>query len=166
MFIQVMSRVSAVEYSCRSHDEASAVISISDYDKNSPTLENNPGNGIVAHLKLKFDDVERGEANCITERDALKIVSFVRGYAIVSNKLIVHCEAGVSRSAGTAAAIMKAINGSDWDIFDNPRYVPNMTCYRMVLDAFYTNGQDILRKLAVDENSFASDNPLDIDFNG
>ena len=146
LLIQVMSRAGVIEYFRKPHNEALAVISISDCDKDSPILENKPDNGVAAHLKLKFDDVERGEANCITEEDALKIVSFVRECAMVQNRLIVHCEAGVSRSAGTAAAIMKAINGNDWDIFDKPRYVPNMTCYRTVLNAFYTNGQDLLWK--------------------
>ena len=40
-------------------------------------------------------------------------------------------------NAGVAAAIMKALFGDDWEVFDNPKYVPNMTCYRTVLDAFY-----------------------------
>ena len=144
MNIHVMSRANAMKYSYKPHSETAAVISISDCAKESPILENNPDNGITAQLKLKFDDVERGETNCITEDDASKIVSFVREYAVDQDLLIVHCEAGVSRSAGTAAAIMKAVKGNDWDIFDNPRYVPNMTCYRTVLNAFYSSDVDIL----------------------
>ena len=41
------------------------------------------------------------------------------------------------KNAWVAAAIMNALFGDDWEVFDNPKYVPNMTCYRTVLDAFF-----------------------------
>ena len=47
-----------------------------------------------------------------------------------------HCEAGQSRSAGVAAAIMKYLYNNDTDIFNNRYYKPNMLCYRKVLNAF------------------------------
>ena len=137
MTIKVMSRGNAVKYSFEPHDVKAAVISISDCDKESPMLDNNPNNGIAAQCKVRFDDVDSGAANCITKRDAQTIVSFVTDIAKNHEKLIVHCEAGVSRSAGVAAAIMKALYGDDWEVFGNQQYVPNMTCYRTVLDAFY-----------------------------
>jgi len=140
MTIHIMSRNNAIKYSQEQHSEITAFISISDCDKDSPMLENNPNNGIKARCKLKFDDVERGQNNCITEADALKIVTFVAQNVKIANKLIVHCEAGVSRSAGVAAAIMKAIYDDDRPVFNSRKYVPNMTCYRMVLNAFYGEG--------------------------
>ena len=140
MTIHIMSRSNAIKYSMEHHHQTSAVISISDCDKESPMLENNPDNGIMARCMVKFDDVERGADNCITEIDALKIVSFVAEVATNQDMLIVHCEAGVSRSAGVAAAIMKAVNGDDWEVFNNHRYIPNMTCYRTVLNAFHSKG--------------------------
>ena len=141
MTIHIMSRSNAIEYSKGQHKETSAVISISDCDKDSPMLENNPNNGIIARCKVKFDDVERGADNCIAETDALKIVSFVSKIAKNQDRLIVHCEAGVSRSAGVAAAILKALTGDDREVFNSPRYVPNMTCYRAVLNAFHDSGE-------------------------
>ena len=123
MNIHIMSRAKAIAYSHQPHSETVAVISISDYDKESPVLISNSNNGIAAHCKVKFNDVEHGENKCITENDALKIVLFVMKNAKLIDKLIVHCEAGVSRSAGVAAAIMKAVNGDDWGVFDNSRYV-------------------------------------------
>ena len=141
MTIRIMSRSNAIRYAMEAHSEAAAVISISDCDKDSPVLELNPDNGIAARCMLKFDDVERGEVNAITAADVLKIVEFAADAAKEQDMLIVHCEAGVSRSAGVAAAIMKAVNGSDMEVFRNRRYVPNMTCYRAVLDAFYDEGR-------------------------
>ena len=142
MIINVMSRENAVKYSFDTHKEKVAVLSISDSDKEFPRLENNPDNGIIWRCKVKFDDVEKGEKHCITEEDALNIYSFVTSVAESYDTLIVHCEAGVSRSAGVAAAIMKAINGDDWDVFSNPKYVPNMTCYRTVLNTFFQIEED------------------------
>ena len=136
LIINVMSRNDATKYSLEPHKEKAAVISISDCDKEFPVLENNQNNGITVRCKVRFDDVDRGAKNCITEGDASEIVLFVTENANNIDRLIVHCEAGVSRSAGVAAAIMKAVNGDDWDVFNNPKYVPNMTCYRTVLDAF------------------------------
>ena len=137
MTIHVMSRENAIKYSCQQNSEISAVISISDYDKDAPILENNPDNGIISRCKLKFNDVDRGEAHAITDADAHKIMIFVAEIKENVDRLIVHCKAGVSRSAGVAAAIMKAIYNDDREIFNSRRYRPNMTCYRMVLNVFY-----------------------------
>ena len=50
--------------------------------------------------------------------------------------IIVHCNAGISRSSGVCAAIMKAMTGDDSLIFENPKYLPNTTCYKVVLEEF------------------------------
>ena len=56
MTIQVMSRSNIIKYSKEQHGDTSAVISISDCDKDPPKLDNNPSNGIIARCKVKFDD--------------------------------------------------------------------------------------------------------------
>ena len=48
--------------------------------------------------------------------------------------MIIQCDAGVSRSAGVAGALMKYYNGDDSEIFENPKYRPNMRCYRTMLN--------------------------------
>ena len=137
MRIEVMSREKAKMLSTYPRDERIAVISISDCDKTSPHLDNNPKNGILFQCKLHFDDVESGISNCITDKDAERIVSFVNRNKDKTDFLIVHCEAGVSRSSGVAAAIMKFLYYDDMPIFNNPLFCPNMTCYRKVLNAFH-----------------------------
>lgn len=139
MQFQVLNRKDAKAFSFKEHDYKTAIISITDVDKIGVIFSDNPNNGIRAILRLKFDDVERNfikNQNCITKEDGEAIVNFINKNKNKVDKIIVHCEAGVSRSAGVCAAIMKAINGDDWDIFNNPRFCPNMTCYRTVLDAF------------------------------
>ena len=140
--IRILNRKEAKKFSCESHDFKTAIISITDTDKADVIFEKNEINGIRAVLRLKFDDVERDYKNehCITKEDAENIVKFVNKNKNKVDKFIVHCEAGVSRSAGVGAAIMKALNGDDWDVFKNPLKCPNMKCYRTVLNAFVDAG--------------------------
>lgn len=140
--IRILNRKEAKKFSCESHDFKTAIISITDTDKADVIFEKNEANGIRAVLRLKFDDVERDYKNehCITKEDAENIVKFVNKNKNKVDKFIVHCEAGVSRSAGVGAAIMKALNGDDWDVFKNPLKCPNMKCYRTVLNAFVDAG--------------------------
>ena len=140
--IRILNRKEAKKFSCESHDFKTAIISITDTDKADVIFEKNEINGIRAVLRLKFDDVERDYKNehCITKEDAENIVKFVNKNKNKVDKFIVHCEAGVSRSAGVGAAIMKAINGDDWVVFNNPTMCPNMKCYRTVLNAFQDAG--------------------------
>ena len=140
--IQILNRKEAKKFSYKPHDFKTAIISITDTDKADVIFEKNEVNGIRAVLRLKFDDVERDYKNehCITKEDAENIVKFVNKNKNKVDKFIVHCEAGVSRSAGVGAAIMKALNGDDWDVFKNPLKCPNMKCYRTVLNAFQDAG--------------------------
>ena len=140
--IRILNRKEAKKFSYEPHDFKTAIISITDTYKADVIFEKNEANGIRAVLRLKFDDVERDYKNehCITKEDAENIVKFVNKNKNKVDKFIVHCEAGVSRSAGVGAAIMKALNGDDWDVFKNPLKCPNMKCYRMVLNAFVDAG--------------------------
>lgn len=140
--IRILNRKEAKKFSYESHDFKTAIISITDTDKADVIFEKNEINGIRAVLRVKFDDVERDYKNehCITKEDAENIVKFVNKNKNKVDEFIVHCEAGVSRSAGVGAAIMKALNGDDWDIFKNPLKCPNMKCYRTVLNAFIDAG--------------------------
>ena len=41
----------------------------------------------------------------------------------------------ISRSSGVGAAILKHYTGDDSSVFENPRFHPNMWCYRKTLSA-------------------------------
>ena len=112
------------------------IISITDAGS-SPNYFNKENKHIKAILPLQFDDVDYGQKNCITSEDARMIVDFVLKWINKVNWVIVHCEAGISRSAGVCAALMKIFNGDDFEIFDNPRYAPNMTCYRAIFESYF-----------------------------
>lgn len=136
MVFKVLSRSGAIAYSFKKEIPKTAIISISDSYDSWPHFNKNQN--ILRVLYLKFDDVEKGEPNCITSEDAKKIAKFVNSLNKNTEQIIVHCGAGVSRSAGVCAAIMKYLTGDDSEIFDNPKYCPNMTCYRTVLNEFYS----------------------------
>ncbi len=100
----------------------------------------NTGNPMLKEvLHLVFDDIVDAKEGGIlmSEDDARKVVEFcVRNIRRGVREIWVHCDAGISRSAGVAAAILKYFTGDDTQIYDNPRYAPNSHCYRMVLNAF------------------------------
>jgi len=136
MLIDILGRKAIIEYSKKPHIEQSIVISISDLQGEAPHLLRSQCNGIIDQLKVNFDDVEVEGLRCISNEKADTIAIFVYKYQTVVEKIIVNCEAGISRSAGVAAAIMKHINGDDWDIFNNHKYCPSIMCYRKMLYAF------------------------------
>ena len=87
----------------------------------------------IEYVKKKF--AQKGDGTS-SDEDAKKICEAVNEMKDFVTQIIVHCEAGVSRSAGVAAAIGKYLNGDDMFIFGAPRFSPNITCYRKVLNTF------------------------------
>ena len=135
MKFTVMNRLQAHDYTYQTHNHNYIIISIND-KKDNYNLFNPNTNELVAVRSFFFDDVEKDEENCITSTDVNNIIKFINKHMNV-DECIVHCGAGVSRSAGVAAALMLIVNGSDKDIFDNPKYCPNRTCYAAILNAYY-----------------------------
>jgi len=71
------------------------------------------------------------EYDLFTDEQAKQIIDFVEKNK--ERKIIVHCDAGISRSSGVAAAILRHYTGSDDAIFNNRRYAPNMFVYYRLL---------------------------------
>ena len=85
-------------------------------------------------LRLQFFDVDiaYGGLRAPSEEDAEAIVQFVRRYQSMADLIICQCEAGISRSAGVAAALSRWLNGHDEEFFR--RYLPNRLIYRLILN--------------------------------
>lgn len=143
----VFSRCEMQRYAWREHSETSIVISINSSSEFFLEIPYNPKNGIKKLLSLSFDDIDKkqyddmvadgyGSVVLMSEQDAARIVSFVKKYKDSVDGIIVHCDAGVSRSAGVMAAIMKWLTGDDSKIFNDLRFRPNIWCYRLVLNEF------------------------------
>lgn len=91
-----------------------------------------------------FPDINNGHCYACTDKMdiklfdesyAEKILEFVNNYKNDVELIVVHCEVGISRSAGVASALSLIFNGTDQYYFDN--YVPNMLCYRKILNVYH-----------------------------
>ena len=118
-------------YSVTKNIPESAIISIYSNGDIPCRLFQNKNIKYVA--KWCFDDLtdDRG----ITQEQANQIASFVKRHKEI-NTMVVHCDAGISRSAGIAAAISKWYFGTDEWVFNSDLYVPNMRCYDFMIKAF------------------------------
>lgn len=141
MNIRILSRTKAVKLSYTDFENDKVIISIKD-----PWAErahfNRGNNSIKEILYLSFYDISEktkdifGVYSSMTSVDALKIAHFVNKWKDKVDTIWVHCEVGVSRSAGIATAIMEYLNMDLTPIFENPTYCPNMLCYELTQQAF------------------------------
>ena len=118
------------------------VISIA--DPGSPQPKIRPSGLCRGILRLRFHDAESvagfvapPEIKQMTQRQALAIWQFVQKHLSDIKLIVVHCEAGMSRSPAVAAAICKGLGWADSRFFEE--YQPNMLVYRLVLEAMPTN---------------------------
>jgi len=112
-----------------------AIISITDCDvEKEPNFIQNQF--LMGVLRLKFDDIENYEPGLIRFNSAIavKILKFVEELKDDIDILVVHCLAGVSRSAGVAAAIDDIYIQSDkrWFVMKRPNY----HVYRTIVNAY------------------------------
>lgn len=87
-------------------------------------------------LRLVFPDLDRPtdlwpEETLFSDEHARTILDFVAKHS--DCRVIVHCDAGRSRSPGVAAALAKIYNGDDSEFYR--RYTPNRRIFRKILDA-------------------------------
>lgn len=85
-----------------------------------------------------YDSCDRVKETCILFKDhhAENILEFVDKHINNVSSIIVHCDAGVSRSVGIAAALSKILNSSDDEFFKGS---PNKYVYAMMLNYYYKN---------------------------
>ncbi len=93
------SRAGAEAFAWR---EPFAAISITDPGSRPVSL---PQASLVARCDLQFWDVERGELDVFDAAMARRALTFVRDECVGATLLLVHCEAGISRSTAMANAL-------------------------------------------------------------
>lgn len=93
----------------------------------------------VASLYLSFYDLDKpiGDGyKLIGTTEAIAIAKFVDCWLWSDEELlVVQCEAGISRSAAVAAAILKRYTDDDSGVFSGNLYLPNRLVYSTVLNA-------------------------------
>ena len=135
------------EYDVENINVPTLIISISDTD--TPILnilaEHAKENPNIVHIEfLQFDDIDCAEEihglKPMDEDDAVAIVDAFEKYWGTVDQIIVHCDAGYSRSPAVAAAIAKAMGKSDEVYFSSGEYCPNRHVYRTLLNIFVERG--------------------------
>jgi predicted protein tyrosine phosphatase len=118
------------------HDVPHVVISITSTPSDVAAIPASPS--LLGILRLSFADIEEPEPDAdlvlFDAEHARAIHGFVTKHRASVERIVVHCDAGVSRSPAVAAAITRALGGDDADFF--VRYRPNRRVYRGVLAAF------------------------------
>ena len=125
-------------------DESFVVISITDPNSEKVKIKNKP----IDILFLQFYDLDKDTAIFPYSRfifntnQAEQILNFIEEYKDKVNLIVVHCEAGISRSAGVAGALSLIYNGSDEYYFKH--YLPNIFVYRTILNMYMKNKKEKL----------------------
>ncbi|MEZ4253826.1 MAG: hypothetical protein R3B99_36945, partial [Polyangiales bacterium] len=116
-------------------EEAHVVISITTTADDAAVLPDAPSR--VAVLRLVFPDADVAVAGL--SKDALfssdhadRVWDFLDAHRDAITCVVLHCDAGMSRSPGVAAAIARVEHGDDTFFFR--RYHPNMRVYRTLLE--------------------------------
>ena len=127
--IAVMSEKGAVWYSQKAKQPYS-IISITSKKKDY-YAELKESEYLVDLLRLQFNDLDADTKyiEAPKKEDFVGLKEFIDN--LKSNILIVHCGAGVSRSAGVMAAILEYLEVEDYNIFDEKKFMPNRLVYRL-----------------------------------
>lgn len=125
----------------RPHEVAHIVISVTSAPDDIARLRHNDECRGV--LRLSFPDADVAseqfpEAVLFSAEHARAIWDFVLEHRDAA-RLVVHCDAGVSRSPAIAAAVARVLTGDDAEYFVG-RYRPNMRVYRTLLEHAPTPG--------------------------
>jgi hypothetical protein len=129
--IKVLSRKDAANFTC---EVPWAAISIASFPNEWPNLsEDNRVNLLQLYF---FDQTVPGE-HAFTENHAKEIIRFVGEAWGKIDCLLVHCEAGLSRSPGVAAAIARIFQGEGQDAAYFKQYYPNYLVYKILLETYF-----------------------------
>ena len=131
----VLSKSKAKEFQC---EEPWACISIDSFDEH-PKISGVKRLGL---LRCSFGDIDHpmspSHGRLFDESDANQIWDFVEEIWKKDDitTIMVHCLAGISRSAATAAAIHTCLNEENPSEFWEGRFYPNMHVFNTLVDTF------------------------------
>lgn len=132
----ILDRPDAVRYCYKDHEDRSIIVSINSSYSKAAYLTKTKENGIIAILPLWFDDITCLIDGCVLFDDSMahNIIQFVNTWKYEADTFVVHCDAGISRSAAVCAAIRRHLGLEDMSIFDNYRYNPNPLVYYTMME--------------------------------
>jgi len=122
-----------------------ACISIATDEHAWPPIDENNRVGL---LQLAFPDLEVPVAGygLFGDEHAHRILEFVQEVWHAVELLVVHCEAGASRSPAVATAISRIYLGEDREFFRPGVYDPNYLVYQTLLNVARMRGEYLDRR--------------------
>lgn len=131
--IIVLPKSAAKLYTC---EVPWAAISISSDETQFANLSTNNRKGL---LQLCFLDRDFKHKDNFQNTHASQIIEFVFEMLPKIDSLLIHCEAGVSRSSAIAAAISEILWGQKASSVYFTNYTPNNFVYRKILDVYFNS---------------------------
>jgi len=123
---EVRSAYNAELFRCDRPWAAISITTVGDF----PVLSEDNREGL---LQLAFaDTADPGRADSFTATQARELLDFVEQVWDRIEVLLIHCEAGLSRSPGVAAALSRIYYGDDGPWFEYD--FPNRLVYRLLID--------------------------------
>lgn len=140
MKITVMNRNDATTHSLREQIPTCVIISISCTDDVYPSFVDSKyrSSKVKDVFAMKFNDLEYDcdKHKAPIQEDVNGLKAFIDKYKDEVEEIVVHCSAGISRSAATAAAIALYVQNDDKFIWNDTKYCPNRLVYQLVRNEF------------------------------
>lgn len=148
--IRVMSKEECFNFTHSKIKDKCIIISIN--DQNRTILLNKENKNIVDILRLHFDDIPYPIENytLMNKEHSEKIKNFIDKYKGSINNIVVHCNAGISRSGAVGCILARYLNGSDDDMFRSGKYIPNKHIYKLMAKEFNLDYSEELFKNKMD----------------
>lgn len=88
---------------------------------------------LYSKLELFFDDIDEPVKGyrLFSDDDANQIINFVQSNKNSTTLFVIHCHAGISRSAAVAAALSRYYNGDERFYFN--KFIPNIHVYSTII---------------------------------
>lgn len=116
------------------HDVGHVIVSITTTADDQAKLRLGPScQGVLRLSFIDADEHRDDQPNVLFgPKHARAILDFVTRHRDTIERIVVHCDAGLSRSPAVAAALAVCLGQSDREFFQ--RYRPNMLVYRALLN--------------------------------
>lgn len=152
--IDIMSKDECTFFSEKTLETECVIISINDTGYDTMLHENKK---IIDIHKIWFDDIEKDinqKLKLMTINQAEGIKDFVDKYKDEVKHIVIHCTAGISRSAAVGCVIARYLNDDDNYLWASGRYMPNKHVYKFCATAFNLEYSDKLfeYKMKLKEN--------------
>lgn len=102
-----------------------------------------------------YQDLDYEDPRAFSLAQAKTFAEYIKSLDTNVTDIYVCCQAGESRSPGLAAAVYHYYGLDPHDVFRNPKYHPNVLCFRLLTEALGVPVEDVLIDQLIYENQQA-----------